>query len=116
VSSGVRVADKVLVEIFKINPLRAFIASKYLLEMKEAMTEAIRVLKPDGYFVLVTSANEICGVNFNTHKFLSIIAGSLGLTVELRLVDIIHSRGLMTKRNKTAGIISCEWVYIFRKE
>jgi hypothetical protein len=30
-------------------------------------------------------------------------------------VDDIRSRGLMTKRNKTASVISREWVTVFRK-
>jgi len=114
-SSGISEADSILSEIFKENPLRAYIASKYLVEMRDAFSEVYRVLKRGGYFVLVSSANEICGVNFETHKYLSNIFVGMGASIELRLIDDIHSRGLMTKRNKTSSIISCEWVYIFRK-
>ena len=38
-----------------------------------------------------------------------------GFIVEAELVDEIKSRGLMTKRNRSAGVITTEWVIIFRK-
>ena len=38
-----------------------------------------------------------------------------GLSLKLILVDDIKSRGLMTKRNRTASIISRETVLIFEK-
>jgi len=115
-SSGIQDADTILESIYNENPLRAHITSKYLLEMNDAFKEIFRILKPGGFFVLVSSANKICDTNFKTHEHLCTIAISLGLKVRLRLIDEIHSRGLMTKRNKTAGIINCEWVYIFEKE
>lgn len=115
-STGIPDADEFLLEIYKIKPLRSYIAAKYIVEMKEALTEAYRVLKPGGYIVLVSSSNKICNQDFETHKYLSQIAIGLGLKIKLRLIDDIHSRGLMTKRNKTAGIINCEWVYVFKKD
>lgn len=116
ISTGIKDADSFLLEIFEENPLRAHITTNYLIEMRDAFKEIVRVMKPNGYFVLVSSANQICGKDFATHKYLSEIAVELGLTVILRLVDDIHSRGLMTKRNKTAGMINSEWVYIFKKK
>jgi len=115
ISTGIEEADSFLHHVFKENPLRAHITLNYLIEMRTAFIEIVRVMKTDGYFVLVSSANQICGKDFATHKYLCEIATELGLTVILRLVDDIHSRGLMTKRNKTAGIINSEWVYIFKK-
>lgn len=114
-STGIKNADNFLNSIFQVNPLRAHIATNYLLEMTEVFKEVNRVLKKGGFFVLVSSSNKICGKDFQTHKFLKEIAETLGMETKLRLVDDIHSRGLMTKRNKTAGIINCEWVYVFEK-
>ena len=34
---------------------------------------------------------------------------------EFKLIDDIQSYGLMTKRNKTADIISREWILVFKK-
>ena len=44
------------------------------------------------------------------------IAEETGFRTVLRLIDHIRSRGLMTKRNKTAGMITREWVFVFAKD
>lgn len=114
--TGIVEADKLLQEIFKINPLRAHIAGNYLREMRIALTEAVRVLKKDGYFVLVIANNQVCGFEFQTQEYLRNILESLGLTIVLRLIDDIQSYGLMTKRNKTASVITREWVLVLQKK
>ena len=113
--SGIKEADILLRDIFTINPMRAHIASNYLTEMRAAFMEMYRVLKPKGYLVLVVANNQVCGKEFRTQEYLQNIAESFGLKLKLRLIDDIHSRGLMTKRNKTASLISCEWVLVFQK-
>ncbi len=114
--TGIPKADLKLEKIYKKNPLRAYIAANYIREMGEVFEKLFRVLRPGGFFVLVTSSNTICGSEFETHEYLCDLVLSLGFQVKLRLVDDIHSRGLMTKRNKTSGMISCEWVYVFQKD
>ena len=114
-TSGLDEADRLLQDIFKENPLRSHIAANYLTEMRTAFTEMVRVLKSGGYLVLVVANNQVCGREFKTQEYLKAIVESLGLTLKLRLIDDIHSRGLMTKRNKTASLISCEWVLVFQK-
>jgi len=37
------------------------------------------------------------------------------LNLEFKLIDDIASYGLMTKRNKTADIISREYILVFKK-
>lgn len=113
--TGVTEADKVLRKIHKINPLRSHIAGNYLIEMEQALQEAVRTLKPGGYLVLIAANNQVCGLTFETQKYLMQIAMNLGLNLMARLVDDIQSYGLMTKRNKTAGIITREWILIFQK-
>jgi len=108
-------ADALLSEVHNENPLRAHIAATYILEMQTALTEAVRVLKPGGHIVLIAANNQVCGRPLPTTNYLSAILTNLGLTEKLCLIDTIHSRGLMTKRNKTASMISREWVYLFRK-
>lgn len=113
--AGVPAADRLLADVYSRNPLRAHIASSYLVEMKAALTECVRVLAPGGHIVLVTGNNTVCGMEFETTQYLRTILEDLGLRVKLELVDAIRSRGLMTRRNKTAGLISQEWVVVFCK-
>ena len=113
--SGLKAADRILRRVFKINPLRACLATTYLREMEAALAHACLQLRPGGHIVLVCSSNTICGEEFKTHEYLRQLLQSLGLSERLRLVDEIRSRGLMTRRNKTASVITSEWVYVFQK-
>jgi hypothetical protein len=108
-------ADRILKRVFSIYPKRAHIAAQYLLEMKASLEEANRVLKKNGYLVLVAANNQVCGNEFKTQEYLGYILESLGMIPVLNLVDDIKSYGLMTKRNKTADIITREHVLVFQK-
>jgi len=108
-------ADALLQLIWEKNPLRAYIAANYLEEMREAIKEIRRVLKFKGYFVLIAANNQVCGYEFKTQEYLLKIAEELGFKVVLKMIDDIKSYGLMTKRNKTASIITREWVLVFQK-
>lgn len=114
--TGIEEADLLLNEIYKINPLRAHIAANYLVEMKTAMSESFKALKRGGYFVLVIANNQVCKREFRTKDYLLQIAIELGLRVKFQLIDDIKSYGLMTKRNKTANVITREWVILFEKK
>ncbi len=107
--------DNRIKDIYKVNPLRAQINGNYLIEMNQAINEMYRVLKPDCYCVLVMGNNEVCGKLFNTQHYINLLAERAGFKTELKLIDDIHSRGLMTKRNKTASVINSEWIMIIRK-
>lgn len=113
--TGISRADNALKRIREINPIRAHIAGKYINEMRDALRETHRVLSPGGHMVLVAANNQVCGLKFPTQVFLRTIAEELGFKTKLRLIDDIHSRGLMTKRNKTASMITREWVLLFQK-
>ncbi len=114
--TDIEAADNLLKEIYTTNPLRAHIAANYLIEMKQAIIEASRVLKRGRYFILIAANNQVCGREFKTQEYLRKIAEDMGLKTVCRLVDDIKSYGLMTKRNKTASVITCEWVLILKKE
>lgn len=113
--SGLEQADALISAISRENPSRAAIVATYLLEMKLALKESVRALRPGGYFVLVIGDNQVCGREFASSLYLTQILNDLGLQTKLRLVDEIRSRGLITKRNKTAGMISKEWIILLQK-
>lgn len=113
--TGVDEADQFLERIWTDNPLRAHINANYLAEMRQCLKEMYRVLKVDKFCIIVIANNEVCGKLFETQKYVNEIAEQCGFKTQLRLVDYIHSRGLMTKRNKTAGVINSEWILVLRK-
>jgi DNA modification methylase len=115
IKTNIRSADILLNKLYKENILRANIVGNYLLEMKSAINESIRVLKNGGYLIMVIGNNKVCSYEFNTQKYLTEYIQSIGLNLQFKLIDDIKSYGLMTKRNKTADIISREWILVFRK-
>lgn len=114
-STGIDQADILIQEIAKENASRAKIVGTYLIEMREALAEAVRVLRPGGCFVLVIGDNTVCGRRFPSSDYLRLMLEGMGMTTILSLVDPIPSRGLMTRRNETAGIIASESVIVLRK-
>lgn len=107
--------DRLISEIYQKNPLRAHIAAKYLIEMGQVLDVSYRLLKPGGKLVLVSGCNSLCGKPFNTTKYLTEACKKAGFQTLLELNDTIKSRGLMTRRNRTAGIIPTESVVLFGK-
>ena len=101
--------------IVAVNPLRAHIAATYLKEMRLALREIARRLRVDGHLILVSGNNTVAGEEFPTADLLGQMSVEEGLSLELELLDDIRSRGLMTKRNTTAGIIAREHIHVFRK-
>lgn len=113
--TGIVDADKLIENIYKIKPERANIVCNYIIEMKDAFDEMIRVLKKDGFLVLIVGNNKVCSMEFNTQEYFTEYLVKKGLELQFKLIDDIRSYGLMTKRNKTADIISREWILVFKK-
>lgn len=115
--TGVASADKVIKKIYKIDPRKAFIVSKYFSDMQKVIEEIHRVLKPEGRLILVIGNNVIRGIDVRNHAILSDIASHNGLfKKEIMLVDQIKSRGMITKRHETGGLVLDEWVIVLKKE
>lgn len=107
---------KCLIErIAKTNKIRARITQKYLIEMEQVAKELSRILAPNGRIIFVLGNNQVCGETLRNDEFMTYCFIKYGLTLKLVLIDDIKSRGLMTKRNRTASIISRETVLVFEK-
>jgi len=114
---GVASADKVLKKIYRLDPRKAFIVSKYFSDMQRAVEEVHRVLKAGGRFILVIGDNLVKGIKVKNHEILSDIATQRGLFhKEIVLVDQIKSRGMITTRHETGGLVLDEWIIVFKKE
>jgi len=107
--------ELLLSRIEKVNRTRMLITRQYLHDMRSAFQEMARVIQPGGHVVLVIGNNQVCGEPLRNDTFSKFIFGEAGLSLELDLIDNIKSRGLMTKRNKTASMISRECVLVFKK-
>jgi SAM-dependent methyltransferase len=115
-TTSVAKANLVISRIRRKNPLRAAICATYLNEMQEVVEELQRVVRPGGRVVLVIGNNEVCGEQFLSSEYLKEILERVGFQTRLQLIDEIKSRGLMTKRNRTASVITREWVLVFEKK
>ena len=105
-----------LKKINNINPKRALITFKYLQEMDEVIKELSRVMMKNGKAVFVIGNNEVCGETLRNDMYIIYCFEKYNVKLELFLVDDIKSRGLMTKRNRAASVISRESVLLFSKE
>ncbi|MDN8542672.1 hypothetical protein QZH36_14705 [Erwinia sp. BC051422] len=114
-NTGLKEIDNELEWIWEINPLRAHININYLVELRSSVKEMYRVLKDGSHCIIVIGNNMVCGKVFDTKKYLKIIAEDAGFETIFILRDKIHSRGLMTKRNKTANVINTESIMVFKK-
>lgn len=114
--TGVQSADSVIERIYERNKERAGIVSRYFVDMRQVIRETHRVLKKSGRFVLVVGDNTICGLKVESHQILTDIAvQNSGFEAETVLVDKIRSRGMITKRHETGGMVLDDWVIVLRK-
>ena len=84
--------------------------------MIEVIKELHRVLKKDGYLVLVVGDNKVLGRWIGTYRLLADIVVNEGFRELVVLKDRIKSRSMMTRRNGSGGLIKEEYVMIFQKE
>lgn len=114
--TGYENLDELIKRIYEKNKERAGIVSKYFIEMEQALNHLFSILNSEGVLILVIGTNTAAKYAVDTNKFLMKICEDIGFSVERIMEDKIVSRGLMTKRNATAGIIDYEWVIQMRKQ
>jgi hypothetical protein len=110
-----KTADTFIGTIYEIDKQKAAIVGKYFNDMRTSLQEIKRVLKPGGYCVLVVGNNIVNKQPIPNNIILAEIAKDEGLVPKAMLVDEIRSRGLITKRHDTAGMIADEWIILLQK-
>jgi len=106
---------RLIKKITETNELRGRITQRYLMEMGKVVEEISRITSFNGRAVFVIGNNQVCGETLRNDEYLTHCFQKNGMELELGLIDHIKSRGLMTKRNRTASIISREMVLVFKK-
>lgn len=113
--TSIEFVDDLVRVIGKVDRERAYMVQKYFVNMKQIFAEIWRVLKDGKQLVIVIGNNTVRGRKIPSSRILGEIAKDIGFVKEKELVDPIRYRGLMQKRNKTAGIVECERILVFRK-
>lgn len=107
--------EALLQRVESIDSRRAIITRTYLAELRTALQEISRVTAFGGRVIMIVGNNRVCGEALNNDQFVTAELLTLGFQLELHVTDEIRSRGLMTKRNTTASMISRESILVFRK-
>ena len=109
---GVSEADRVMANIFEIDPRRAFIAFKYLDDMRKNLIEVYKVLREEGRYIIVVGNNRIRGQLFENWKYLMPIAEGIGFEVETYFgSEIINHFVKMPRKER----IHTDWVIVLKK-
>ena len=109
---GVPEADKVIANIFEDDPRRAFIAFKYLDDMRKNLSEVYKVLREGGRYVIVVGNNRIRGHLFENWKYLMPIAEDIGFEVETYFgSEIINHFVKMPRKER----IHTDWILVLKK-
>ncbi len=79
---GIAEIDSVIERLFIVDKRRSYIAFKYLVDMSQNFREVFRVLKPGKRYIVVVGNNRIRGTVFESWKYLSMIAETIGFEIE----------------------------------
>lgn len=109
---GVPAADRVMAHIFEIDPRRAFIAFKYLEDMRKNLVEVYNVLREGGRYVIVVGNNRIRGHLFENWKYLLPIAEDVGFEVETYFGSEIIKHFIKVPRGER---INTDWILVCKK-
>ncbi|MDE0013949.1 MAG: DNA methyltransferase [Candidatus Poribacteria bacterium] len=109
---GVPEADRVMANIFESDPRRAFIAFKYLDDMRKNLSEVYKVLREGGRYVIVVGNNRIRGHLFENWKYLMPIAEDIGFNIETYFgSEIINHFVTMPRKER----IHTDWILVLKK-
>ena len=109
---GVPEADRVIANIFKEDPRRAYIAFKYLDDMRKNLIEVHKVLREGGRYIIVVGNNRIRGQVFENWKYLMSIAEDIGFGIETYFGSEIIKHFIKVPRGER---INTDWVLVLKK-
>lgn len=108
----VKQADTTIARIYKKDPRRAFIAYKYLSDMRQNLIEVHRKLKKGGRYVVVIGNNKIRNELFESRKYLMDIADLIGFEIECCFASEIIKHFIKVPREER---INTDWVLVLKK-
>ena len=109
---GIPEADRVMASIFETDPRRAFIAFKYLDDMRKNLSEVYKVLCESGRYVIVVGNNRIRGQLFENWKYLMPIAEDIGFEIETYFGSEIIKHFIKVPRGER---INTDWILVLKK-
>ncbi len=109
---GVPEADRVIANIFEDDPRRAFIAFKYLDDMRKNLIEVYKVLREGGRYIIVVGNNRIRGQLFENWKYLMPIAEDIGFEIETYFGSEIIKHFIKVPRGER---INTDWILVCKK-
>lgn len=109
---GIKEADNVIVNIYKKDPRRAYIAYKYLYDMRENLKEVHRVLEKDGYYIVVVGNNKIRNELFENWKYIMSMAIEIGFKVENYFASEIIKHFIKVPREER---INTDWILVLKR-
>lgn len=108
-------ANQVLDKVSKLDEYRAAIVGRYVRDMRTVLQNCYDALKPGGHAVFVIGNNCVRGHELDNTRIFGELGDKIGFKQLLHVRNRIPSRGLLTKRHPTAGVISHEHVLVFQK-
>lgn len=109
---GVKEADIIISKIFKIDQRRAYIAFRYLDDMRKNLAEVYRVLKKGGSYIIVVGNNKIRGELFENWKYIMNLAEDIGFNIENYFASEIIKHFIKVPREER---INTDWILVLRK-
>ncbi len=109
---NVRKADNVIRRIYEKDPRRAYIAYKYLFDMRKNLKEIYRVLKKNGYYIIVVGNNKIRNELFESWRYIMSIAIGIGFEVENYFASEIIKHFIKVPREER---INTDWILVLKK-
>lgn len=109
---GVKEADIILSKIFQKDPRRAYIAFKYLNDMRLNLKEVHTALKKGGQYIIVVGNNKIRGELFENWKYIIELAKDTEFKVETYFASEIIKHFIKVPREER---INTDWIIILQK-
>ena len=109
---GVKEADSVIEKIFEQDPRRAYIAFKYLDDMRKNLSEVYSVLRDGGRYIIVVGNNRMRGQLFESWKYLMTLAENIGFEIENYFGSEIIKHFIKVPREER---INTDWILVLRK-